>query len=806
MLQELLLSLSGHSSPLLSLPSSFSTSPAGTSQKTSSIGLHADLQAQYSAFSAAELALLSSLANDLGARHTSIRTTANAILSFSSSSPSPSPTSASSICKAVAANILHVQLARFQQTLVRIERGILEEDAEWVGARGQVSLSALVAALEGEGWSRKMKFLERSVQLLKNGLEGGTGAKSRGAEVVDWLRMEVKTGWPDVRALCTELLIVAEAAWVRGLAGWVCFGRISEKEVEVDSMVSLQDNGEAEVNWSAVPTFVSRIAAEDALFIGRSLRRVRNRQGIGTVTAGNGTLVRDHLRILSELKSPVTANAFTAAIAEMRRNLSRDVLRKLLPVAKVVDVLELLRKYFLLERGEFAVALIMAAEERLDSRNQWNRSGIRGAEKRPPASLEDGLAGLTINEGEVHAVLAKAWAALASLSRGSNTDDDDDEIEEESDRARAVIRLGIKNLDGKDHDGNHRTNGHHGEHGPAFDDLLLPSPTTLTLNIPSPLDLFLTPEDVHTYSRIHAYLLATRRAPWRLSKLFLLTRLRRPSRQTTTTTLTQDKRLRPIWAAVSTTTAFFTELGSYLQGEVISESWKAFERFLAPELSSSFQSSRPTTSSSSSSGPHPPATASSSQGTTTTITTALGPPNEWTTAEPRDPETLARAHRNYLHALEHSLLLSAPFTRPLRSLMASVDHVVGLLQRLDVIVVIAAAGAAPLPPTAPLTAPSTAPATTPIPSAELEAETLIRQLGDGARRMTQSVRECVAVLAGMASGSASAETTGWSAEEGAGAIVGTANPEAAGGIGRGFRAWRPGRRGVERLVGKLTGI
>ena len=84
------------------------------------------------------------------------------------------------------------------------------------------------------------------------------------------------------------------------------------------------------------------------------------------------------------------------------------------------------------------MALITSADDRLSTKNRREILSSRTA-----PTLEDSLASMTIKEGEVHAVLTRTWAALASF----HGDQDDEDVDEELDHAREIIHLSIKSID-----------------------------------------------------------------------------------------------------------------------------------------------------------------------------------------------------------------------------------------------------------------------------------------------------------------------------------------------------------------------
>lgn len=669
MLHELLLSLSGHPSPLL---------------KASAVQ-DGGLQ---SLLSPAEQALLGSLAEDLGGKHKCVREHAGTI-----SKTHPSPT-----CRAVASAILSIHLANFQQRILKVEKDILSGSANIVGAYNIVPLSALVESFDG--WGRRLEWLWKVVQFVEAPVTSGAERAVNGhasctaAMLIERLRGSIHTGYPDIGDMSLNLVTVAETAWLKQMSAWVLYGR---HPGAADFFVTGREGTgniahppEAyTITESLLPIFVTPHTATSIFFIGKSLRRIRERQSPNQeppsrIAALETTLLPTHLAQLSTLQSPISSASLTAAIGAIRLSLSQNALQRLLPLSQVLNILRIFKDFFLLERGEFAVALITAADQRGNSGYQ------RGVRSRKAAStLEDNLASMTIKEGEVHSVLARTWTALASLSGHEEEEDVDEELE----RARELLRLSIKSVNTSG--ANKRDLNK--EQAPAFDDLLLPSSTTLIMKVPSPLDLLLSPEDTETYSRIHAYLLAIRRAHLRLSKLFLLSKLRRdyptpraPAHLNPRARMEfvegkrllaarRTKAMRAIWATIGSATFFLAEVGEYFQGEVVERAWTIFHSWLVPPISgapglsennmtfNSMRSSLRRGSTQLDSGPE-----------SSPIT------DNSTLPDFHDPESLTQAHKRYLDSLQRALLLDeVTFTRPLRRLMAVIDHLIALMHRLD---------------------------------------------------------------------------------------------------------------------------
>jgi hypothetical protein len=662
MLHEILLALSGHPSPLLS----------------PSIGNPKD--EPFSTFlSPAEIALLRSLAEDLGDRHRSTRERAVII---SNGHPSI-------VCRAVSTAVISIHLAAFQEKILEVEKDILERNSG--GAYNIVPLSGLVAAFDG--WKRKLEWLWHLVQFVQ---PMSVPAPSRPSEVtqepcsasliLNYLRDAAQTGYPDIEQISLQLLEAAETSWLKQISAWILYGRfpalgtvdifITEKEIIKTKEATTKTYS---IDIERLPRFVTDSAAHSVLFIGKALNHIREKRTTEMQEFTSGTspeldLLTAHLAVLSSLSSPFNASNFSAAIMAIRLSLSKNALQKLLPLSKVLEVLRVLKDYFLLERGEFAVALISAADHQVASRQSRSTERLQ---KPGPESLNS----LVIKEGELSAILAKTWSTLSSL-HGLDDEDSDGDL----DLARELCHLSLKS---RESELPNFIGAQVGEENlkmssTKFNDFLLPTPITLSLRVSSPLDLFLSPSSVQAYSRIHAYLLAIRRGHLHLSQLFLLSNLRRdhPSPKAAHQThrsetlarmreraMRRSKAMRATWASIGSATFLLTEMGEYFQGHVIQSSWKDFHAWLepsnrtapipSPEKSSLLDETRQTQGRSNSSG---------------------------TVPAPHDPETLSQAHHLYLSSMIQSILLThSAFTHSLRAFLLAISHIAALVRRLSTV-------------------------------------------------------------------------------------------------------------------------
>ncbi|KAI1207089.1 Spc97/Spc98 family protein [Annulohypoxylon truncatum] len=650
MLHEILLSLSGHPSPLL---------------RTN----YTDPKAQ-SIISPPERELLKT-AGHLSDLHCKL-------ISYTAQISASHP---SIICRAVSTAINSLYLNAFQRKVLEVEDSVLRKDASLVGAYNIVPLTAVMG--EFSDWTRRMEWLWDLVQFIDREIEG---SPCRGAQLVNRLRAELQTGYADVGETALSLVRVAETAWLKQVSAWVLYGKIPAFS-DADFFIQKDEDDEQgySIRHGLLPSFVTSSTALSMLFIGTSLNRVKTKSSIQSSNNGLDHL-SSQLQTLADVSSPINSVAFSRAITSIRLTLSRTTLQKLLPLAKVLEMLNLFRDFFLIGRGEFAMALTQQADEVI--RNRWRRADNLAYEKRY------GLNNVMVKEGEVAAVLTKTWALLSSM-QGQHADED-----EGLEIARDLLRLNLSKT--KPPTPKKPKAGVNNEQPGAiantpFRNLLFSVPVVLTSQFPPPLDLFLTASDVQTYTSINSYLLSIRRSHLHLTDLWKITSLRRhhpppprPPYSTTKGGVARTRVLRERWSARSSTMRgtwstssaaifFLAETETYLQIEVVESLWDDFLSWLTGESEHNGHYSAPSFNSHPSDANDTPGEdhASSSQDKPKETQTQNSSPAH------HDPQTLATAHRLYLRTLSRRLLLTRPsFTDALYELLVHVDHLVALVHRL----------------------------------------------------------------------------------------------------------------------------
>ncbi|KAG4271655.1 hypothetical protein FPRO06_09623 [Fusarium proliferatum] len=255
MLHEILLSLSGHPSPLL---------------RTDATQPHA-----LSGVSPAERQLLASAAH-LSDVHIKL-------ISYTAQVANSHP---STICRAVATAIDSIHLAAFQRKVLDVEASILQDDPDLVGAYNIVPLTAVIG--EFKDWTRRMEWLWEMVQFML--AKNKKGETCHGAQLMDRLRLELQSGYRDVQNTAMSLVKVAETAWLKQVSAWILYGRLPSfggDDFFVQKVEESENGQHAE--------------EDEQLELARDLLRLNLTKSKATPNFGSGSgLSRDAVSLLSE--------------------------------------------------------------------------------------------------------------------------------------------------------------------------------------------------------------------------------------------------------------------------------------------------------------------------------------------------------------------------------------------------------------------------------------------------------------------------------------------------------------------------
>lgn len=658
MLHEVLLALSGHPSPLLD----------------------DNVAEDFPFITPAEINLLKSLAR-LASLNRALQRHASCI---STSHPS-------SICRAIANELCALHLPQFRRWVVQVEQRILSGNPSNVGAYNSVPLASIVG--DFSGWERAFEWYWETLCFVlpaDGSFAGAVGSPRKdglrnGAALMNKLRLDVHTGYPEIEDAALSLLKTAESVWMKQLSAWLLQGYVSKQALSDFFIQPSKARTDCEngffVDYSLLPDFLPRETSQSIRYIGKTFNYTDNRALNDKTHAISKTL--EHLRLLSNLESPINPASLDFAVSGMRSALTRQLIHGLLPVQEMIQTLSSLRDYFLLYRIGFTDALVIEADQHLQHRHLQIRTTDTN-------TLLDGLAGVMMKEAEVSRVLLKTWTQLAPETTMDPALDDC--IEWGREHVSLEFYKTVSKAEELSDDRKLVTSSAQVNSDIGFHDFLLSVPTKLSMSLKAPLNLFLTMKDLEAYSDIHAYLLSIRRAQIHLSDLWRWNTIRRGSpvnggsrrssrfgiasaKISRTKTYEREHSMRKIWATASAALSLVTELGGYLISEVIVQSWSRLQRWISgsPRTSSHDRQSGNKSSSSDHNGQP--------------VTRADLPQHDGIVSErAQDLELLTLAHRQYLSALRGSLLLGYnTFIHLLRDFLTQIDQLVAFIGRLQIV-------------------------------------------------------------------------------------------------------------------------
>ena len=629
MLHEVFLVLSGHPSPLCSEdPSTIDAFP----------------------LTDAERALLDPIGR-LGRLHRALKSQLARICQ----------THSSVICRSVANAILTKHLSKFQRHIEQVERQILSNDARTVGAYNIVPLASVLQ--EFDVWRRRIDFLwDVSCYTYQVDPSSVTdtvidGKECSGPALLDKLNLDTGSGYQDIEETATNLLVVGEQTLFRLLSCWLLTGQLSDigrRDVFVQqSGPATKQSTSYKLEKELIPASISIGTASSILFVGRTLKML-----IPAADASSGMAPRSHIpapssetmQKLHGVSFPLKSARLATVVSDIRRDLSTSLGKTVLPMHTLLHNLQYIRDFLLAGRPDLIDQLIDEADKYLEMRHQQTRTGHR-------THQNNELAGITMKSGELKIVMDRTWASIELSSVK-------DAAVDETEWGRVHLKLALASATEVSNDAvKPAPNSVMGK----FDDFLLAAPVELRLELDDAFDIVLSSSDQKTYTVIHSYLLAIKRAHSHVSRLWKDGACRKSVMgHFSQVQVAQDApKMRKILATCSMVVFMLSEIGSYFAEEVIPRSWAVFQDWAMQS-----QIGLKNVNNDELNGAHTAKSASEIDGKDQEL--------------PHDPETLAIAHHHYLECITKSLLLTdESWTRTLRSLLTYVDQMVAFVTRLQ---------------------------------------------------------------------------------------------------------------------------
>lgn len=365
------------------------------------------------------------------------------------------------------------QLRTFVSLVIDSENRILQKDAELV-LGNTVGLTKLYAAFIPS--AKVLDHLQGvAAQLARVSDKQRRTSPSR---LVESLQAGVLTGYKGLQRIASDLLAAAEGVYQKSIESWCLYGTLySEYENDFFVQSDLQSPGNYIFVPEHCPHYIEYEVAQLIFDVGLLVAQLHKEVPLYTYASEEAEHLQKHVKILATIRSPLTSEVIFSAVTSLNRSLSAHLLTKILPMTHTIDLLHLLRSYYLVENGYFALELIERAE------NDFRTT------RRDMGHLKNSV---------VQAVLAQ------TISKTSQSHEAEDEM--------AVIdgtSLSMKVLREED----------------LKDDIslfpfLLGVPIEMKLDLQWPLTILITEVDIKIYATIFNYLISIKRSEHLLHNLW----------------------------------------------------------------------------------------------------------------------------------------------------------------------------------------------------------------------------------------------------------------------------------------------
>ncbi|KAF5388483.1 hypothetical protein D9757_004682 [Collybiopsis confluens] len=369
--------------------------------------------------------------------------------------------SSSRYVSAVCATINYI-LRDYEALIIATEEKILRRDASLVAGGSFVPLSSIRAKFAE--WDAPLTALASLVKDLESRKDIQPGL------LIDLLLERAKTGVHRIASIFTRLSHAVERVWRIQLIAFVVHGSIASNPLVSGSYTFLE---------GSVPSCISKQSQDSILYVGRAIATIKTAKRQKQLPTG---LAIEYTKNLESVL-PDDQQNFDRIIAQIRDNVSEWLWMNVLTVQTVEEAVNSFADYFLLRNGEFSLALIREIE-----RLKLSRLTVRSG------------ASSVIREQDLNLALLRA-------SLGTTAQDDPALSLLRFHLPSGPLQLLLPSLGGPL---SQSFSAKSLESSP-FTSALLGTPLTLTYTVNWPLDLFVHPTELLSYSALFSYLSALRK-------------------------------------------------------------------------------------------------------------------------------------------------------------------------------------------------------------------------------------------------------------------------------------------------------
>ncbi|KZT44454.1 hypothetical protein SISSUDRAFT_976958 [Sistotremastrum suecicum HHB10207 ss-3] len=290
--------------------------------------------------------------------------------------------------------------------------------------------------------------------------------------LIDFLLERSQTGFDLVGSIFSRLALAVQLVWRVQLIAFLVHGKLSAE----DPLASPQDHL---LLKSSVPACISAQSRESISYIGRALATVRLASPHKQPPREMGVAHAESLRTVL----PQDRHSFDRVISRIRTEVSEWLWLNILTKEAVDTAVVSLADYFLMRNGEFSLALVGEIDRLKFSRLTGRSKGST-----------------LIREQDVHVAMLRASLGTTAQTDTSLT------------KLRFTMPAGpqralLPSIMASSMDPGMSML----QTAVSFHDFLLGTPLILTYQLVWPLDLFLQPADLETYSALFSYLTSLRK-------------------------------------------------------------------------------------------------------------------------------------------------------------------------------------------------------------------------------------------------------------------------------------------------------